>query len=132
MNRIFTLLITLFTLNLAHAQISTIDSCTMYNSSTGIATYKGKAAKIKGIVTTPNFRLTPTKGLTFNITDGTNGISIFNAKDTLGYFVQKGDSVEVTGKVDQFNGLQQIAATAINLIGSGYKIPSPTISTSMD
>jgi len=132
MNRIFTLLITLFTLNLAQAQISTIDSCTMYNSSTGVATFKGKAAKIKGIVTTPNFRITPTKGLTFNITDGTNGISIFNAKDTLGYFVQKGDSVEVTGKVDQFNGLQQIAATAINLIGSGYKIPSPTISTSMD
>ena len=70
-----------------------------------------------GTVYGPNFR---PGGLTFTIIDEFgDGIGVFNSQEDLGYSVQEGDIVRITGFIDQFAGLIQIVPDSITVLSSG-------------
>ncbi len=73
---------------------------------------------IKGIVHTPNFRVS-NNGLLFTIIDDSNnGIGVFSDSDNLGYTVTEGDEIIVLGTISHFRGLAQIVASSISIVGT--------------
>ncbi|MCU1350636.1 MAG: repeat protein, partial [Acidobacteria bacterium] len=63
----------------------------------------GQTVKIRGVVTTINFRPT---GMEYYIEDPTGGVDIFNSTTIRSFSI--GDNLEVIGQVQQFNGLTEI------------------------
>jgi hypothetical protein len=76
------------------------------NDSNGVPTRLGEEVTISGIVTVSNHFGNSGPA---NIEDNTAGISIYGS--TLANAVEIGDSVTVTGQLDQFNGLTQLNLT---------------------
>jgi len=78
------------------------------NSSTGVEDSIGITKRIKGVVQSYNFFIPAaggfggaTVGLEFSVYDNTGGIIVYNSGATLGYGVRIGDSLDITGKVNQ-------------------------------
>lgn len=98
------------------------------NDSEGVADSLGRKALLTGVVHSINFR---PSGLQFWLIDDNNdGILIFNFNDNLGYTVAMGDEVEVTGTIDQFNGVTELIPTSITVLSSGNDLVTKNLITS--
>lgn len=89
----------------------------------------GLECNLSGYVYGVNMRAT---GVQFTLHDGTGGIGVINFSSNLGYTVTEGDSIDVIGTIDQFNGYLQIQVTEINLHTQGHTLPAPTVVTALD
>jgi|TARA_R100000005_G_C4994487_1_gene201477 uncharacterized protein YdeI (BOF family) len=88
----------------------------------------GTVVTVKGIAITPS--LESDSRTSFYIQDGGVGLNIFDF-GTPAKVITAGDSVEVTGELDTFNGLREIVVsdvtTDITLINSGNELPAPRV-----
>lgn len=82
----------------------------------GVADSIGVSTALHGIVYGINTRASAT-GLQFTLIneDNTAGLNVFSPAATLGYTVQEGDEISVSGVIGQFNGLNQISPASITL-----------------
>ncbi|MEQ8524552.1 FG-GAP-like repeat-containing protein [Gracilimonas sp.] len=83
--------------------------------------------RVRGVVTSPNFQASA-NNTAFYIQDGDFGIVVFN-DDLAVSGVTPGDSVEVEGELETFNGLREILVGDINnnisVLNSGNTLPDP-------
>ncbi len=91
----------------------------------GAATELGKSYEITGVVNSPNFR---PAGLEFDLIDNNAGVIVYNAAKQFKYTVKEGDKITVRGKVDQFNGLIQMAADTVFKTGTGTLFTTKVVS----
>jgi hypothetical protein len=118
------------------APAPTFDSVVAINTITGVdasgvADSLGTMKWIKGIVTSIDFD--GNGGYSFYVTDGTDGINIYNFADQSGYTTpMMGDSLFLHGEVDQFNGLTELFVDSIYLANSGNTLPAPAVVTALD
>ena len=118
------------------APAPTFDSVVAINTITGVdasgvADSLGTMKWIKGIVTSIDFD--GNGGYSFYVTDGTDGINIYNFADQSGYTTpMMGDSLFLHGEVDQFNGLTELLVDSIYLANSGNTLPAPAVVTALD
>ena len=99
--------------------------------ASGVADSLGTMKWIKGIVTSIDFD--GNGGYSFYVTDGTDGINIYNFADQSGYTTpMMGDSLFLHGEVDQFNGLTELFVDSIYLANSGNTLPAPTVDCALD
>ncbi|MDZ4845513.1 MAG: lamin tail domain-containing protein [Chitinophagales bacterium] len=97
--------------------------------SVGVADSIGVQCRVSGVVYGINLRNT---GFQFTIQDGTGGIGVFSSSNTFGYTVEEGDSIVVSGVVEQFNGYTQMESLdTIYEVGSGILL-QPTNTTVLD
>lgn len=100
----------------------------------GVADSVGVRCELTGTVLGVNLR--GTNGWQFTITNNNCGIGVFApAIFNLGYTVNEGDNVKITGTLNQFRGLLQItpdSATGIVLLSANNPIPSPQVVTALD
>jgi len=83
----------------------------------------GSNVTIRGIVTTPNFQSSNTE---YGLQDATAGIMVFHFGAPF-VTISVGDSIEVTGDLDEFNGKFEIvpgSASDITIISSGNPLPA--------
>ena len=90
----------------------------------GVADSLGVYCELRGIVHGVN---TNPAGLQFTLIDATQGIGVFSLNDALGYTVTEGDSLHVTGTIEQFNGLTQIVPDLIFLVDGGHPLNDPLL-----
>lgn len=117
-------------------QVATTPFVSIFNiqnttAPNGDSPQNGNIVKTKGVVTgIVNFGTTSAVG-TFFIQDGNgawNGIYVFNNTNP----VAIGDSVEVTGEVDEFNFTTElINVTNVTVLNSGNTLPTPAIATTL-
>ena len=114
------------------APAPTFDSVVAINTITGsfdasgVADSLGTMKWIKGIVTSIDFD--GNGGYSFYVTDGTDGINIYNFADQSGIPTpMMGDSLFLHGEVDQFNGLTELFVDSIYLANSGNTLPAPAV-----
>ena len=82
----------------------------------------------KGIAIGVNLR---PSGLQFALWDN-EGITVFNYSGNVGYTVNEGDSLEILGTVDQFNGLIEFIPDSIVVVNSNNTLPTPSVVTTLD
>jgi hypothetical protein len=99
------------------------------NSETLEADSLNVLCELRGIVHGLN---TTPEGLQFTLIDPTDGINIYNAISSFGYTVVEGDSIHVTGIIDQFNGLTQLVADTIYLISQDNELNEPELVGDLD
>ena len=81
----------------------------------------GTDATVRGIVTTPNYQSSNTE---YGLQDATAGIIIFRYGEVLTMNV--GDSIEVTGELDEYNGKFEIVPSGagdITVISQNNSLP---------
>lgn len=101
------------------------------NDMNNVPTRDGDTVYVGGTVFTIDYD--GSAGYSFYIQDGTDGINIFNFNDLPNYTnPQIGDSIEVFGRVDFFNGLTEIFADSINLVSTGNSVGMPMVVTTLD
>lgn len=113
--------------NVAISPVNEVDSV----DADGVATRIGDLVAVQGVVYGEDTR--GGDGLLFTLIDSNNdGIAIFTSNTDLGYTVQEGDELIVTGEVGQFRGLTQIVAESIELVDTGNDLFDPTTVTTLD
>lgn len=101
------------------------------NDANGVPTRDGDTVYVGGTVFTIDYD--GNNGYSFYIQDGTDGVNIFNFADLPNYTMPAiGDSIEVFGRVDFFNGLTEIFADSINLVSTGNSVGMPMVVTTLD
>jgi DNA/RNA endonuclease YhcR with UshA esterase domain len=88
----------------------------------GVAVNSGTEYNIQGVVLGVNLSST---GQQFTMVDATGGIGVFSSTIVSAYTVTEGDVLVLTGTVNQFNGLTQIAPSSIVVLSQGNAIPNP-------
>ncbi len=90
----------------------------------GVMIMNGEYAKVEGIVYGINLR---PGGLQFTIIndDNTAGLHVFSSADDFGYTVNEGDRVEITGTLNQFNGLAQIGPDNVTILTDNNDLSEP-------
>jgi hypothetical protein len=87
----------------------------------GVSTAINVSCTLEGVVHGMN---QSTTGIQFALINQNNvGITVFLGNGNLGYTVNQGDRLRVQGRVNQFNGLTQMAPEQIELLSSG----NPTV-----
>jgi len=108
-----------------------IAQVTNVNANTGVADSVGIDLTITGTVYGVNLR--GTNGLQFTvIDDSNNGVAVFSQTDNLGYTVQEGDRISLSGFLGQFNGLLQMLPNTITKLSSGNSLVNPITVTKAD
>lgn len=94
----------------------------------------GVMCKLQGTVLGVNTQTFATTGnVAFTIHDGSVGFGLFGAGNkNLGYTVNEGDIIRVVGVIGHFNGLAQINADSIVVIGTNGTLPSPVVITELN
>jgi hypothetical protein len=101
-------------------------------NTAGVLDSLNKQIKLVGTVLGVNTQTATTGNVAFTIHDGSVGFGVFSAATSNhGYTVNEGDIVRVIGKVDQFNGLGQLRADSIKIIGTNATLPAPKIITAI-
>lgn len=90
--------------------------------SGGVMEHLDEEVILEGIAIGPNFR---PGGQTFSILDVVDGvgINVFSVSDPVGYEVTDGDKLRITGVLGQFNGLEQITPSSIEILSQGESLP---------
>ncbi|TNE55000.1 MAG: T9SS type A sorting domain-containing protein [Bacteroidetes bacterium] len=91
----------------------------------------GQNVTITGLVYGGNTRASTT-GIAFTLIDNTGGINCFAATNNFGFTPQEGDSLVISGTIDQFNGLTQIVMGSMVLISNGHVLRFPTTVHKLD
>ena len=110
-----------------------IGTVTTVNATTGVQDSVNVACELRGTVYGVNLRAS-VAGFQFTLFDGTGGVAVYSGSRTYGYTVHEGDSVSVTGKVVNYNGLAQFTMSpsdTIILRGAGTLV-APTVVTALD
>jgi len=94
----------------------------------GVAVNNGTEFTVAGLVYGVNMN---GSGLSFTIIDQTGGVGVYSNSVVDNYTVAQGDSIHLTGTINQFNGLTQMAPTGIDLISQGNEIAEPTVITEL-
>ncbi len=95
----------------------------------GVADSNNVVVRLRGVVTTNDFR---GAGYSFHLQDATGGIVVFRSADLANYTAPlRGDSLEVRGTLNQFNGLLQIIPDTIHLRAQNRPLPAPAVITTM-
>jgi|GEM_PF-671245 len=87
-----------------------------------IADLKGQVVTVVGVVTSPNYR---PGGMQYYMQDATGGINIFAA--SIATALKPGDFVQISGKIDQYNGLVEVVpqtAADVTIMGTAT-VPAP-------
>src|SRR5690554_2730768 len=96
----------------------------------GVAINDGEVYTITGIVHGVNMN---GNGLSITLIDHTGGIGIYAPTPMGDYAPTEGDSIVVTGEVDQFNGLTQLSfLTSLELISQGHDLMEPIVITELN
>lgn len=106
----------------------TIGQISTVNPVTGVADSLNKKYDIVGVVYGINYR---PAGLQFVIRDNTGGITGFKSTGNYGYTVKEGDSVRIPGTVAQFNGLTELNADTVIVLGTNKSIKTPVVVTKL-
>lgn len=109
--------------NDAEIAITPIETVAETNAE-GVAINNGQEFTIDGIVYGVDMN---GPGLSFTVIDETGGIGVFNSAVIDNYTVMQGDNVQLTGIVNQFNGLTQLNPSSIVLISQGNPINDPVV-----
>ena len=101
------------------------------NTIPTIADSLGVVCELRGVVHGEN---TNPEGVQFTLIDvqGEAGIGAYNQFNNFSYNVTEGDSVHLTGVIDQFNGLTQILIDSIIVQASGLDLMTPQLVTQLD
>lgn len=96
----------------------------------GEPTMLGQVVSIRGIATVATGTLSTSDNDIF-LQDATGGLNIFRSGN-MTPTVAVGDSLKVTGLVDQFAGLTRITSPSINIEAVGLDTPAPILVTTAD
>lgn len=66
-------------------------------------------------------------GKQFYIQDASGGISVFNSTTAVGNLVQLGDSIQVAGAINTYQGARELDLTSYTVVAGTPKIPSPRL-----
>ena len=89
------------------------------------------ATTLRGVVHGINYNAN-NDGLSFTIIDEFgDGINVFSSENPANYEVTEGDEVDVVGRINQFNGLTQIAADNVILISTGNRLEDPILGNNL-
>jgi hypothetical protein len=94
----------------------------------GVAVNDGMEFTVLGTVLGNNLS---GSGQQFTLIDNTGGIGVFSSSIVSDYVVTEGDRLLITGTVNQFNGLTQLAPSSIVLISQGNPLPNPVAVTEL-
>ncbi len=88
--------------------------------------------RLHGVVHCMDFRANA--GYNFIIIDETGeGLYVFSSTDVNGYTNPvAGDSIEIKGRIEQFNGLLQVVPVEVNVLATGAETNAPTVVTVLD
>lgn len=96
----------------------------------GVAINLGQEYTVGGVVYGVNMN---GNGLSFTMRDHTGGIGVYSSTVVDEYTVTEGDSILVTGTVDQYNGLTQLnPPTAITFISADNPLADPIVVTAFE
>lgn len=99
-------------------------------NANGVADSVNNRYEVTGIVYGGNLRAA---GFQFTLRDNTGGIGIFSPSPTYGYTVTDGDSVKLSGRVSQFNGLTQLDfLDTVIVLATGKTLKTPSNVTQID
>lgn len=109
----------------------TIDQINGVNAN-GVGDSLNVLVRLHGVVHCMDFRANA--GYNFIIIDETGeGLYVFSSTDVNGYTNPvAGDSLEIKGKIEQFNGLLQVVPVAVNVLATGAETNAPTVVTTLD
>lgn len=95
----------------------------------GVADSNNAVVRLRGVVTTNDFRAS---GYTFHLQDATGGIVVFRSADLTNYTSPlRGDSLEVVGTLNQYNGLLQVIPDTVHLRAQNRPLPAPAVISTM-
>jgi len=94
----------------------------------GVAINSGSEYNLQGIVLGVNLS---GSGQQFTLADATGGIGVFSSSIVSDYVVTEGDDIIITGNINQFNGLTQIAPSSIVLLSQGNALSTPVAVTAL-
>lgn len=88
--------------------------------------------RLHGVVHCMDFRANA--GYNFIIIDETGeGLYVFSSTDVNGYTNPvAGDSLEIKGRIEQFNGLLQVVPVEVNVLATSAETNAPTVVTTLD
>lgn len=119
----------MFTLTILDDEITLTDIAAAAETDLdGVAINNGTEYNIQGVVLGVNLSST---GQQFTVVDATGGIGVFSGSIVSGYTVTEGDEIVITGTINQFNGLTQIAPSSIVLLSQGNPVPTPVAVTAL-
>ena len=106
------------------------------NTANGVPTLLNQDVTVSGIVTSPNNTYS-TFNLEVYLQDPTGGVNVFVSGAAGSYGLALGDSITVTAKVTQFNGLTELSSGGVlpfEIVthAPGYPVPAPTLITCAD
>lgn len=120
----------IMTITITDNDINTCDIADVTGiDAAGVADSIGVFCSISGVVYGVNMRTT---GLQFTLIDPTDGIGVFSSTNDFGYTVTEGDSIEIQGTIDQFNGLTQITPDTVIFHTANNNLKIPTVVTALD
>jgi hypothetical protein len=96
-----TLMITITSDDYALSKIGDVN----LRDANGDLMYKDSVVKVVGVVHGPNYQ--PSR-LEFRLWDGTGAVTVFAGNNLFDYNVKDGDSIEIVGFVNDYNGLTQL------------------------
>lgn len=109
---------------LAYIPTYTIAQIHNINPTTGVADSNGINCKLSGVVHGINYAAS---GYSFYMMNNNAGISVYKATSLTYTPVTEGDSIRVIGKIQQTNGLIQIAPDSIVKISSANTLQNPIV-----
>ena len=92
----------------------------------GVAVNNGTEFTVAGLVYGENMN---GGGISFTLIDQTGGVGVYSNDVIDDYVVAEGDSIVLTGSINQFNGLTQMSPSSIDLVSQGNEIAEPTVIT---
>ena len=130
--RLHSLLVALAVLGIALPALA-IDIIDVHqNDATGVPTMMDEVVTVRGVVTSPNFTYS-LYNLEIYLQDATAGVNVWVSGGAASYVAELGDSITVTARVDQYNGLTELGTstgeTTITNHGPGSGLPDPLIIT---
>ena len=99
-----------------------LDQIDIYDIQENFGIYDGQIVNVVGIVTIGDSLLYPSKTKFYIQDQSGRGIQIYN-DSPLDYVYNRGDSIEVTGTVTQFNDDVEIIDPTITLLGANSELP---------
>jgi DNA/RNA endonuclease YhcR with UshA esterase domain len=131
MKQLLTTLILLLSVGSLFSQTTLSITEARSSDANGILTNLGTEVVIEGKAIGTNYN---PAGQTFAIYSAQEGIgiSVYSESDALGYTFSANDNLRITGTLDQFRGLAQIAATSIEVLQNDGTAIEPRATTVLD
>src|SRR4051812_4992582 len=113
-------------LTIAEARIDAVNNISGTPGADFIPDRVGQTVKVRGAVTSIDFRAGSTTGMEVYVQDATGGIDLFGTSLDVPFEI--GDNVEAVGAVTHFNGLTELTLTSVVPLG-GSTATAPQVVT---